>query len=353
MNSIKYEFCNKNYHAYFIAKKINKLIERKGTDIDDLRYIIKYICFGINDTILMFLSYLRSNTNIALYLCSSASHLLEEYEEIDFDKNNVSFLKRYFEYKVTLPQNKEKKKDRQHIAELEEEQRELEEQEIKYKGIYDYDEEDVEKPEYRIGRAIKYLELISKSLISQYNILEAKEKSVIIDCMYKLPNKILYAILKPYDKDFDLIISDLKKIVDSIDDNKTVGTKKLEKVFINCALVICLSLYDDIAFCGSDKKTLLILNKYNLLNSNYKIMNLLMEGNGGSIDSFVEKSLYMNDNNENEFFTYLIKLIVRQYVITHDSINHNQLDKLSNKLFSNKDKKNILLLSHVNSKNEK
>lgn len=352
-NSFKYEFCNKNYLAYFIAKKINKLIERNGTDIDDLKYIIKYICFGVNDTILMFLSYLRSNTNIALSLCSSANELLEEYEEIDFDKNNVSFLKRHFEDKIKLPHPIEKGKDRKRKGELEEKLRELEEQEIKYKGIYDYSEDDVEKIKYRIGRAIKYLELISKSLISQYNILEAKEKSIIIDCMYELPNKILYAILKPYDENFDKTISELKMMVDSIDDDKTIDTEKLEKLFINCALAICLSLYDDIAFCGSDKKTLLIQNKYNLLNSNYKIMNLLMESNGGSIDSFVEKSLYMNDNNKDEFFTYLIKLIVRQYVITHDSINHNQLDKLSNKLFSNKDKKNILLLSHVNSKNEK
>ena len=51
------EIIYRNYLSYFIAKKINKLIERNGPDIEELHYILNNICFGINDTILLFLSY--------------------------------------------------------------------------------------------------------------------------------------------------------------------------------------------------------------------------------------------------------------------------------------------------------
>lgn len=344
-DSLSYEFCNRNYLAYFVANKINKLIERNGIAIDELKHILRNICFGINDTILLFLSYLRNNTKFALSLCTNAEEILSDYEEIDFDKSNISFLKRQSKDKIKLPSLGERKAYYHRTNDLEKKRREQETEEIKYKGLYDYDDNDAEKFQYKIGRAVKYLELISKSLISQFSILEAGEKQQIIESMYKLPNKILFAALKPYEDNYDRTIDQLKEVVDSMKSENKLSVDELERIFINCAISICLGLFDNVAFCGANNKTLLVLNSFNLSNSNYTIINLIMEENGGTTDSFIEKAIKLADGSDDEFLIYLIKLVARKHIITHDSIKYNQLDKLSTSIFKNCCKKQLLLMS--------
>ena len=83
---------------------------------------------------------------------------------------------------------------------MEKQQREKEMNEIQFRNIYDYNEIDADKFQNKIVRAIKYLEIISKSLISQFVNLDLSEKQRIIELMYSAPNRILYAIFKPYDE---------------------------------------------------------------------------------------------------------------------------------------------------------
>ena len=52
---------------------------------------------------------------------------------------------------------------------------------------------------YKLSRAVKYLEVISKSLISHFVNLESSEKQKIIKLMYSAPNRILFALLSSLD----------------------------------------------------------------------------------------------------------------------------------------------------------
>lgn len=351
VNSFEYQFCSRNHLAYFVANKINKLINKKGPDVIELSYIIDNICFGINDTILLFLSYLRNNTNFALTLCEKAESLLFNLEEIDFDLSNIQFIKGENKSKVSLPTKLEKSEYKQYVGEMEKERREQDELEVRYKGLYDYDENDIDKLQYKLARALKYTEIIAKSLNSQFSILEADEKIRIVDCLYRFPNKILYAVLKRAEDKYDQIILELKEHFDSLDLERKPNEDELKRVVNDLSIALCLSLYDNLAFCSANSATMSVLDSYNFTNSNYSIMNLLMQENGTSTNEFVNKAYKLAQESDNEFLHHLIKMVVRKHVITHDEINYKQLDKLATPIDINGksrslfDKKQLLLIT--------
>lgn len=69
-----YKFCNNNYLAYFIASEIcaNK-------DLQAVQYCLKYSCFGINSTVLMFVTYLTNETSLIDAILTSATEASTEY----------------------------------------------------------------------------------------------------------------------------------------------------------------------------------------------------------------------------------------------------------------------------------
>ena len=55
------------------------------------------------------------------------------------------------------------------------------------------------------------------------------------------------------------------------------------------------------------------------------------------------------EENNDPFTRKLIKLIVRKHLLTHDFIRHDDLDRLSSKIFCG-EKKEVLLLSSQQNK---
>ena len=71
-NFFSVSFFDKNIFAYFVAKSINRELEKDQTNLEKLSFVMNNICFGINDTIILFLSFIRSNTNIILRIADDA-----------------------------------------------------------------------------------------------------------------------------------------------------------------------------------------------------------------------------------------------------------------------------------------
>jgi len=340
-----FEFSNRNYLAYFIAKKLNKLIEKNGLNISELKYIYTNICFGINDNILLFLSFLRDNTAFALNICDMLETVVSEYPELDFDGNNIKFIKQKHENEVSIPTPKEKEEINKTSDNIEKYVREREHEEIQFKGVYDYDENAVNTFQNKMVRAVKYLEIISKSLISHFVNLDLSEKKKIINLMYSAPNRLLYALLKPHDEHYDELIDELKSIFDALEGFPEISKKTIEDIFISSAISICLSLYDNIAFFGTNDETLILLNGYDMKNLNYRIANLIMEEHSGSTDSFVRKAIDLKEKNQKDLFTiHLIKLIVRKHIITR-TVDFEMKDRIADKIFSQSSKKKFLMSS--------
>ena len=345
-----YEYTSRNYLAYFIAKKLNKLIEKYGLGISELEYIYKNICFGINDNILLFLSFLRDNTNFALNICELLNSIVCAYPELYFDQNNINFLSYHHDTSVNIPTIEDKKEVTRNVENSEKRLRD-EDEEIKFKSVYDYNENDANKYPNLIIRSIKYLEIISKSLISHNVNLELSEKKKIIELMYSAPNRILYAMFKPYDQQYNEIINDLYEIIQSKDIDATlkISKKDIEEIFYNSAISICLGLYDHVAFFGANTDTLPLLNENDMKSTNYKIANLIMEENGNTTEKFVNKAIKLKENEDNIFTTNLIRRVIRKHLITKN-VTFDMKDRISDKIFSTSSKKQVLSISYRNEK---
>jgi hypothetical protein len=339
---LKYEFVSRNYLAYFIAKKISRKIEREGNADTDLAYLTRAICFSINDTILLFLSYIRSNTRFALRLCDEAESLVSEISEIDFDIPNIVFLRKNHSLKVCLPTSDEIKTHEHNIAKHEEQLEKYEEEMISYKGLYDYSEDDIDKMPYKLSRVAKYLEMIGKSFTSQYSVLNKPEKMRIMECLYGLPNRVLYAYFKPLDNCYDDIIKQLQDLQDEMEaeyrqkgreDFKRLSKVEIQNLFWKFSINICLSLYDDIGVVSANGRTLPALQLFTPKNSNHKIQKLIMVENGGTTQSFVEQAIKTYEETDDPFMCDLIRLVARAHIMTHPSINHSARDQIADKLF--------------------
>lgn len=341
-------FSSHNYLAYFVAMKLSRNIEREPDNLTDIKYIIKNICFGINDTIVLFLSYIRNNPKFIYLFIQEAKSILNTVSELDFNIGNIEFIKKNNSQQVKMPNVK----DKENIENFKEKQEEIKYNSvINYNGIYDYNECDADKIENKFIRAKKCIEIISKSLISLYDILEAQEIDEIISCMYTLPNQLLFSILDPYDRNAEKIIEELKQFTDSLDLDVKFSSEDLWDIFSDAGTAIILSLYDDIAFYGADERTIDDLCEYKEKNSNIMIQKLLMCEAVCSSNDFVDKAILEMEKSDDLYIKRLVKLIMRKHLITHDLLNHSLLDRISSKIFGVGSKKNVLLMSLK--KNEK
>jgi hypothetical protein len=194
-------------------------------------------------------------------------------------------------------------------------------------------------------RAVKCTQIVSKSLISLYSILEGDEKEEIIKKMFILPNKILFAALKPYDEHYNEVIKELEEFVKCFDESAKIGIKQLRLLFSKSAIAVVLSLYDDIAYCGADSKTIGILKEYTPVNNNNAIQKLMMEENAESTERFIEEAVKLFDDTKDPFIHMLIRMIAKKHIMTHEQLGHADLNRLTTKIFNPKEKKSLLLLS--------
>ena len=86
---------------------------------------MEHICFGINDTIVIFLSFIRSNTQIILKIAEQARALLSEYVEWNFAERNIPFLHQTPDLASKVPSAKERKEANQKTEKIEKERHDI------------------------------------------------------------------------------------------------------------------------------------------------------------------------------------------------------------------------------------
>jgi predicted phosphodiesterase len=349
-NSFSISFTNKNIMAYFVARKLSRNLERNPEDICQIKYLVKNICFGINDIIILFLSYIRSNPRIISIFEKEARAILSEYEELDFDNNNVPFLKEYYKDDTMIPSQEDKKHYDERIEK--EEEKKQENAVIRYKSIFDYNEEEANKSPYRISRAFKCLEVIGKSLVSQHSTLYRNEKENIVNIMFEMPNRLLYAILKPYSDKFEEIITELEIYVSYIQPEKKINKKDIVHFLSEAGLMLVLNVYDSIALYCTDSNTFENLIDYKVKNSNEIIQSLIMCENTRNSDVFIDKSAKICENTKDFFLEYLVKLIAQKHILTTPSLKRDHRNKLASNVFGKKSEKDLLILSQKAEKNK-
>lgn len=339
--SFKIKFADKNTYAYFVAKYISREFERDPSNLEKLSYIMQRICFGINDTIILFISFIRSNTKIIMRIAEQAIKLLEAYPEWNFKQNNIPFLSAYVDSTVSLPTSQEKSMALERTEQIEKERHEA----VKFKGAFDYSEEDVNKEKYKIIRALKYTQLIGQALVDQYGVLNANEVDFITRTLYSATQKIVFATLTPYQNHSGEIVDSLLAFArENLPDEK-ISRDEIQRLLGQVGTAFALDIMNDIAFNASNNTTITALRDIDSPNLNHKIMQLMMEENTGNTEEFITRAISLRKEvDENAYAKTLIALIAKVHIMCSSRIDHRQIDKLiSGKIIAPQGKKTLLL----------
>lgn len=182
-----YKFCNNNYLAYFIASEICANKDREA-----VQYCLEYSCFGINSTVLMFITYLANETSLIDTILTAATSVSEEWKEFSFGMPELKHLEVRSPIKRLTPPSKYEA-DRERQIDDEKDRAEIDNSQVDVVSIYDYKEEEIEKLENQLIRSISLLMLIARCLPNFEHRLKKAQKQAVIRAIYELPNKIFYA----------------------------------------------------------------------------------------------------------------------------------------------------------------
>lgn len=335
------EFCDENLLAYFTALHLNRKFN-EGKGIEELNYILNNICFEINGDIILFLSYITSNVEILETIMKSMVNLMNEWDEFSLDNKNIVFLTKRptIMIKQNVPDEKAKKENIEKKTKAEKEF--IEEKQKDSDSLYSYDETKVNSFENKITKSLRYMELVSKILPNFRHILGGDKKKVIVEILYKYPNKLLYFMLKDIDENFDKIIKDILSKDPKTKRGMLITQGMLEKSLQTQAMMYVLSIYDFVASTASIGKGILELNKFDYLhNSNYMLENIMMEENVANFHNFSKKVEYLYDNTDMDILKEMIGMIVRKYYLNHEVILKSEGQRLADKFFGQEDRKKL------------
>ena len=353
-----YYFSDNNYLAYFIAKKLHNMYNDDSSNNEltiILEDLIKNICLGVNSEIILFLSYITGSIKILQLLIEIADNVIKDWGILDLNDVNIPFLKRYKERLLTsspsIEESKEIEKAEMHYEQIQ--QNKI----IQTSELYDTDNHKQNTP---IAISMKYMEIIARILPAFAYNLKKEIKQDLVNKIYIFPNKILYQFLNATNEEFDKLVSELVKEINSYSDKK-VDRSYIEKLIYQICLVMIIAIYERVMGLATDKDTLQTLNK-NCPKDNftYDIQNLIIEDVMGNISEFnkkidvIKNKVQPNKRNPmiiNNWTVYnMLLFITRKFLLTHKKLPSSQAQALMDKFFIQNSNKSNLLLQKIKMK---
>lgn len=232
-----YKFCNNNYLAYFIASEICAARDKVAVE-----NCLRCSCFGINSTILMFVTYLTNDLDIINAIYNFSIAITSLWEEFSFGMKELSHINGVTSNQELLaPSNEEREADCR--AEDEKDRAEIENATISVVDIYDYDEAEAENLDNLILTSLSLLLLLARCLPNFEHRLKKEQKKEIVKALYELPNKIFWVWAGEVEK----YREDLIHLISSMETNEYSRQKLQEgniETFIQWhSLSLLLELY--------------------------------------------------------------------------------------------------------------
>lgn len=338
-------FYNKNHFAYFVAKYLIRVAQNEPSNTTGMEYALKNICFGINADIIMFVSYLMNNTKMIMSIATYAGELLTPWETLDFCQKNIALLHYLPTSDVTPPTEKEKKE----YEETREKSEETNYQEdvVEAKGLFEYNDSDIEKYPYRLIRAIKYTEMICKALPAFNSSLKVEQKKQLIESIYTYPRKIVYAMLRPLDYETEFLCKDIMDFIRENELKKKNGSEYSEddvKEMLNDkARATMLSYFNHFAEISTNSKSVKLLTEKEITDISEKIMRLMIIENSNNTELLLKESDTFLKKHRNSEYSVMVKLIVRKHLLTNKELPFDKKQQICDKIFGKEARKDLLL----------
>lgn len=338
-------FANKNYFAYFIAKHLILSAQNDPPSTDGIQYALKNICFGINSDIILFVSYLLNNTQVIMSILNEADSLLSPWPEVSLDNKNISLLAVASASKEITPPTAD---EQQEYSEQKEtlEERHYSGDEVEARGLFDYDDSEIDKYPYRLIRAIRYTEMICRALPAFHSRLKVSQKSEIIDFIYSYPRKIIYALLRPIDTHIDELCDMLLAYAAETGKKKSNGSDythdDFQNMFFDYARAASLSLYNHFAEICTSPKTTQKLVERDSTDAIEKIARLLIIENSGNTDELLKEAEAVIKHSKDMNTRIMAQIVVRKHLLYNKKLSFSKKQQLVDRIFGKSARKTLL-----------
>lgn len=338
-------FANKNYFAYFIAKHLILSAQNDPPSTDGIQYALKNICFGINSDIILFVSYLLNNTQVIMSILNEADSLLSPWPEVSLDNKNISLLAVASASKEITPPTAD---EQQEYSEQKEtlEERHYSGDEVEARGLFDYDDSEIDKYPYRLIRAIRYTEMICRALPAFHSRLKVSQKSEIIDFIYSYPRKIIYALLRPIDTHIDELCDMLLVYAAETGKKKSNGSDythdDFQNMFFDYARAASLSLYNHFAEICTSPKTTQKLVERDSTDAIEKIARLLIIENSGNTDELLKEAEAVIKHSKDMNTRIMAQIVVRKHLLYNKKLSFSKKQQLVDRIFGKSARKTLL-----------
>lgn len=338
-------FANKNYFAYFIAKHLILSAQNDPPSTDGIQYALKNICFGINSDIILFVSYLLNNTQVIMSILNEADSLLSPWPEVSLDNKNISLLAVASASKEITPPTAD---EQQEYSEQKEtlEERHYSGDEVEARGLFDYDDSEIDKYPYRLIRAIRYTEMICRALPAFHSRLKVSQKSEIIDFIYSYPRKIIYALLRPIDTHIDELCDMLLAYAAETGKKKSDGSDythdDFQNMFFDYARAASLSLYNHFAEICTSPKTTQKLVERDSTDAIEKIARLLIIENSGNTDELLKEAEAVIKHSKDMNTRIMAQIVVRKHLLYNKKLSFSKKQQLVDRIFGKSARKTLL-----------
>ncbi|HZH87940.1 MAG TPA: metallophosphoesterase [Chitinophagaceae bacterium] len=342
-------FANKNYLAYFIAKYLLRIAQNDDQDYSGIKYALKNICFGINSDIILFISYLSSNTKTVMSIAAQAGELLSPWEEIDFSKNNIAFLRKCKLNQIQAPAKEDHDRMKQYQENAEETR--YNNSTVEAKGLFEYDESDIDEYPYRLIRAIKYTEMICKALPAFNSSLKLPQKEQIIESIYSYPHKITFAMLKPIDEKIEMLCDELLAYAQKNKCEKKDGVPyskdNILDLFVSYSNAMILSIYDHFSELCTSPKTIDLLSAKSYRETNKQLERLMIIENSGNTKVLMREAEGIIKTSKDKVYNHMVRLVVRKHLLCNPELPFNKRQQIVDKFFGKEARKTMLLPSRI------
>lgn len=340
-------FYNRNHLAYFIAKYLIRMAQSEPSDTTGIEYALLNICFGINSDIILFMSYLMNNTRIIMSIMANAGDLLTPWKLLSFGEKNISVLHNLTDEEVAPPTDKERKEYENDKEEHEE--KHCSENVVEAKGLFEYNDADIDKYPYRLDRAIKYTEMICKALPSFNSSLKLTQKRELVQAIYNYPRKIAFAMLRPLDMNLDEIKKDLLNFVKRENIKKENGEEYSEKDILDAiqdsARATMLSVFNYFAEISTSPKSLELLLEKDTEDVSEMIQRLMIIESYGNTDALLRESETLLKTYSKTEYEVMIKLVVRKHLLTNKDLPFSKKQQVVDRIFGREARKRFLISS--------
>lgn len=338
-NENEYRFKDRTIIAYFVAQALNQKYNQAEDIKQNLKLLLKELCFSINSDIVLFLALITNNPKFINVIIEGAKQHFENQEELSFDKKNVEYiLDTNLPIKDSLPDKDEKKQRENELAKQEEKVKLTDL--IELVNEYDYTEADLEKFENKVIISFKYLEILSKTLPAFCQNMKANQQDRLVEIIYRCPNQFLFMIFKDIADNIDEFTNDLYSEISALRKEKNIAEISIQgvrKVLKQISSVIVIALYQFMTSTCSNEQSIEALNAFGFTNnSNYKLQNLMMVARTNDVNAFSKKVKALDKQLENNLSKSIIRFTVRDFFLRNSNIKlYGEAQSLMDQLFSN------------------